>query len=35
MRGYKRTESILNVSSLTAWLGMKGHADELNRLVAN
>jgi transposase-like protein len=35
MRGYKRTPSILNVSSLTAWLGMKGHADELSRLVAN
>jgi len=34
MRGYKRTESILNVSSLTGWLGMKGHADELSRLVA-
>ncbi len=35
MRGYKRTQSILNVSSLSAWLGMKGHADELSRLVAN
>jgi transposase-like protein len=35
MRGYKRTQSILNVSSLTGWLGMKGHADELSRLVAN
>jgi transposase-like protein len=35
MRGYKRKESILNVSSLTAWLGMKGHADELSRVVAN
>jgi transposase-like protein len=35
MRGYKRTPSILNVSSLTGWLGMKGHADELSRLVAN
>jgi len=33
MRGYKRKESILNVSSLTAWLGMKGHADELSRVV--
>jgi hypothetical protein len=35
MRGYKRTPSILNVSSLTGWLGMKGHADELSRLVAS
>lgn len=35
MRGYKRTQSILNVSSLTSWLGMKGHADELSRLVAS
>ena len=35
MRGYKRTRSILNVSGLTGWLGMKGHADELSRLVAN
>lgn len=34
MRGYKRKASILNVSSLTAWLGMKGHADELSRVVA-
>jgi hypothetical protein len=34
MRGYKRKSSILNVSSLTAWLGMKGHADELSRVVA-
>ena len=34
MRGYKRTQSILNVSSLTGWLGMKGHADELSYLVA-
>ncbi len=34
MRGYKRKESILNVSSLTAWLGMKGHADELSHVVA-
>jgi len=34
-RGYKRTQSILNVSSLTGWLGMQGHADELSRLVAN
>ncbi len=34
MRGYKRTESIVNVSSLTAWLGMQGHADELSRVVA-
>jgi transposase-like protein len=35
MRGYKRKESILNVSSLTAWLGMKDHTDELSRVVAN
>ena len=35
LRGYKRTQSILNVSSLTGWLGMKGHADELSRLMAN
>ena len=35
MRGYKRTQSILNVSSLIGWLGIKGHADELSRLVAN
>jgi transposase-like protein len=35
MRGYKRKESILNVSSVTAWLGMKGHVDELSRVVAN
>ncbi len=34
MRGYKRMQSILNVSSLTGWLGMKGHVDELSRLVA-
>jgi transposase-like protein len=35
MRSYKRKESILNVSSLTGWLGMSGHADELSRLVMN
>jgi transposase-like protein len=35
MLGYKRTQSILNVSSLTGWLGMEGHADELSRLVAS
>ena len=34
MRGYKRPASIVNVSSLTAWLGMQGHADELSRVVA-
>jgi transposase-like protein len=35
MRGYKRDKSILNVSSLTAWLGMKRHENELSALVAN
>lgn len=35
MRGYKRDESILNVSSLIGWLGMKGHENELSALVAN
>jgi transposase-like protein len=35
MRGYKRDESILNVSSLTGWLGMKGHENELSALVMN
>jgi hypothetical protein len=35
MPGYKRTQSILNVSTLSGWLGMKGHADALSRLVAN
>lgn len=35
MRGYKRDQSILNVSSLISWLGMKGHANELCRLVAS
>lgn len=35
MRGYKREESILNVSSLVGWLGMAGHAQELSRLVLN
>lgn len=35
MRGYKRKESILNVSSLIGWLGMKGHQDALSTLVTN
>lgn len=35
MRGYKREESIRNVSSLVGWLGMAGHASELSRLVMN
>ena len=35
MRGYKRGESILNVSSLIGWLGMQGHENELSALVAN
>jgi len=35
MRGYKRDESILNVSSLISWLAMKGHENELSALVAN
>jgi transposase-like protein len=35
MRGYKRDESILNVSGLIGWLGMKGHENELNALIAN
>lgn len=35
MRGYKRQQSILNVSSLTCWLGGKGHEQELSRLVRN
>jgi hypothetical protein len=35
MRGYKRAEFILNVSSLIGWLGMKGHENELSALVAN
>lgn len=35
MRGYKRDESILNVSSLIGWLGMKGHENGLSALVAN
>lgn len=35
MRGYKRDESILNVSSLIGWLGMKGHDNDLSALVAN
>jgi transposase-like protein len=35
MRGYKRDESILNVSSLVGWLGMKGHENELSVLVVN
>ena len=35
MRGYKRDASILNVSSLIGWLGMKGHDNELSALVAS
>jgi transposase-like protein len=35
MRGYKRDESILNVSSLIGWLGMKGHENGLSALVVN
>jgi transposase-like protein len=35
MRGYKRKESILNVSSLTSWLGIQGHEQELAQLVRN
>ncbi len=35
MRGYKRDESILNVSSLIGWLGMKGHENGLRALIAN
>lgn len=35
MRGYKRDASILNVSGLIGWLGMKGHENELNALIAN
>jgi len=35
MRGYKRDESILNVSSLVGWLGMKGHENALSALVTN
>lgn len=34
MRGYQRKESILNVSSLTSWLGVKGHEKALNQLVS-
>lgn len=33
MRGYKRDESILNVSGLIGWLGMNGHENELGALV--
>ncbi len=35
MRGYKRDESILNVSNLLGWLGIKGHENELSALVTN
>ena len=35
MRGYKRDESILNVSSLIGWLGMHGHENALCALVTN
>jgi transposase-like protein len=35
MRGYKRDESILNVSSLIGWLGVKGHENDLRELVAS
>ncbi len=35
MRGYKRDASILNVSSLIGWLGMKGHEDALSVLLTN
>lgn len=35
MRGYKRDQSILNVSSLIGWAGMKGHEDALTALIAN
>ncbi len=34
-RGYKRDASILNVSRLRGWLGMKGHENELSVLGAN
>ncbi len=35
MRGYKRDQSILNVSSLIGWLAMKGHEDALTTLVTS
>jgi transposase-like protein len=35
MRGYKRDESILNVSSLIGWLGMHGHENALRALIAS
>lgn len=35
MRGYKRDESILNVSSLIGGLGMQGHENEMTALIAN
>jgi hypothetical protein len=34
MRGYKREQSILNVSSLIGWVRMKGADCELAELVA-
>ncbi len=30
-----RMRLLTNVGSMTAWLGMKGYADELSRVVAN
>lgn len=35
MRGYKRKESIRNVSSLIAWVRMQGHDYELGQVVMN
>jgi hypothetical protein len=35
MRGYKRTDSILSVSSLIGWVRMKGADYNLAELVAN
>jgi len=34
MRGYKRQESVLNVSSLLGWLGEQPAGYDLNQLVA-
>jgi transposase-like protein len=35
MRGYKRDESILNVSSLTGWIRAQGHDYDLSPLIAS
>ncbi len=35
MRGYKRDQSILNVSSLLGWIRMQGKGYSLAELVAN